>query len=194
MLAYISRGNVHRDKDDLDKAIVDYSEAIRVDPKDARGWRNRGMMYLFKNDNKKGVADYDKAVLLDPADVNSWNNRGQGRMRTGDKQGAIADFRKALELKPGLPTALESLKKLGAAPLMTLPAWSGTRDPIGLVEDRSQAVRTSIADRCCLCFAPARPRLRSPQSAWRWSSAITTMPKCRSWKRPRATRARYRTR
>jgi Flp pilus assembly protein TadD len=74
------------------------------------------MMYLFKNESKKGVADYDKAVLLDPADVNSWNNRGQGRMRIGDKQGAIADFRKALELKPGLPTALESLKKLGAAP------------------------------------------------------------------------------
>jgi Flp pilus assembly protein TadD len=37
-------------------------------------------------------------------------------MRIGDKQGANAEFRKALELKPGLPTALESLKKLGAAP------------------------------------------------------------------------------
>jgi len=54
--------------------------------------------------------------VLDPADVNSWNNRGQGRMRIGDREGAIADFKKALELKPGLPTAVESLKKLGAEP------------------------------------------------------------------------------
>ena len=35
-------------------------------------------------------------------------------MRLGDKQGAIADFRKALELKPGLATAQEALRKLGA--------------------------------------------------------------------------------
>ena len=37
-------------------------------------------------------------------------------MRLGDKQGAIADFRKALELKPGLSTAVESLKRLGVDP------------------------------------------------------------------------------
>ena len=36
-------------------------------------------------------------------------------MRLGDKAGAIADFRKALEISPGLRTASESLKRLGAA-------------------------------------------------------------------------------
>ena len=72
------------------------------------------MIRLYQGDNKGGLADYDKALQYDPADVFSWNNRGQARMRLGDKQGAIADFRKALELKPGLQTAQEQLRKLGA--------------------------------------------------------------------------------
>jgi hypothetical protein len=36
-------------------------------------------------------------------------------MRLGDKAGATADFRKALEISPGLRTACDSLKRLGAA-------------------------------------------------------------------------------
>jgi tetratricopeptide (TPR) repeat protein len=114
LLAYIDRGNVYRDSEQLDRAAADYGEAIRVAPTDARGWRNRGMIRLYLGDNKGGLADYDKALQYDPADVFSWNNRGQARVRLGDKQGAIADFRKALELKPGLQTAQDSLRKLGA--------------------------------------------------------------------------------
>ncbi|WP_373568075.1 tetratricopeptide repeat protein [Bradyrhizobium betae] len=72
------------------------------------------MIRLYQGDNKGGLSDYDKALQYDPSDVFSWNNRGQARLRLGDKQGAIADFRKALELKPGLSSAQESLRKLGA--------------------------------------------------------------------------------
>jgi tetratricopeptide (TPR) repeat protein len=114
VLAYIDRGNVYRDSEQLDRAAADYGEAIRIAPTDARGWRNRGMIRLYLGDNKGGLADYDKALQYDPADVFSWNNRGQARMRLGDIKGAIADFRKALELKPGLQTAQDSLRKLGA--------------------------------------------------------------------------------
>ena len=114
LIAYIDRGNVYRDSEQLDRAAADYGEAIRLAPTDARGWRNRGMIRLYRGDNKGGLADYDKALQYDPADVFSWNNRGQARLRLGDRQGAIADFRKALELRPGLPSAHDALQKLGA--------------------------------------------------------------------------------
>ncbi|BAC49984.1 bll4719 [Bradyrhizobium diazoefficiens USDA 110] len=114
LLAYIDRGNVYRDNEQLDRAAADYGDAIRIAPTDARGWRNRGMIRLFQGDNKGGLADYDKALQYDPSDVFSWSNRGQARLRLGDKQGAIADFRKALELRPGLPVAHDALRKLGA--------------------------------------------------------------------------------
>ena len=115
-MAYLGRGNVYRDAEQLDRAIADYAAVIKLAPNDARGWRNRGMIRLFKGDNKGGIADYNKALEYDPADVYSWNNRGQAKMRLGDKKGAIADFRKALELRPGLETAMAGLKQLGAAP------------------------------------------------------------------------------
>jgi tetratricopeptide (TPR) repeat protein len=43
VLAYINRGNVYRDIEELDRAAADYGAAIKLDPKDARGWRNRGL-------------------------------------------------------------------------------------------------------------------------------------------------------
>ena len=115
VLAYINRGNAYRDSEQLDRAAADYGEVIKLAPTDARGWRNRGMIKLFQGDTRGGLTDYDKALQYDPADAYSWNNRGQARMRLGDKAGAIADFRKALEINPGLGTARDSLKRLGAA-------------------------------------------------------------------------------
>jgi tetratricopeptide (TPR) repeat protein len=115
VLAYINRGNVYRDTEQLDRAAADYGEATRIAPTDARGWRNRGMIRLYQGDNKAGLADYDQALQYDPADAYSWNNRGQAKRRLGDKQGAIADFRKALEINPSLRTARDGLQQLGAA-------------------------------------------------------------------------------
>ena len=114
VLAFINRGNVYRDTEQLERAAADYGEAARIAPTDARGWRNRGMIRLYQGDNKGGVADYDTALQYDPADAYSWNNRGQAKMRLGDKQGAIADFRKALEINPSLGSAHDGLQKLGA--------------------------------------------------------------------------------
>ncbi|MBX9648780.1 MAG: tetratricopeptide repeat protein, partial [Xanthobacteraceae bacterium] len=115
VLAFINRGNVYRDTERLDRAAADYSEAAKIAPTDARGWRNRGMIRLYQGDNKGGVADYDKALQNDPGDAYSWSNRGQARMRLGDFKGAIADFRKALEVNPGLRSARDGLQQLGAA-------------------------------------------------------------------------------
>jgi tetratricopeptide (TPR) repeat protein len=113
VLAFINRGDVYRDTEQLDRAAADYGEAARIAPSDARGWRNRGLIRLFQGDNKGGIADYDKALQYDPADADSWNNRGQARMRLGDKQGAAADFRKALQIDPNLASARSGLQHLG---------------------------------------------------------------------------------
>jgi tetratricopeptide (TPR) repeat protein len=115
VLAYINRGNVYRDTEQLDRAAADYGAAAKIAPTDPRGWRNRGMIRLYQGSTKRGIADYDKALQYDPADAYSWNNRAQGKMRIGDKAGAIADFRKALEISPGMRTAREGLQQLGAA-------------------------------------------------------------------------------
>ncbi len=115
-MIYLRRGNVFRDMKKFDRAIVDYSEVIRLMPGDARGWRNRALIWLMKYDDDQGIADYDQAIRLDPTDALSYNNRGHAHLAKGHRDKAIADFRKALELRPGLADAVNGLKRLGAAP------------------------------------------------------------------------------
>src|SRR5260370_26629156 len=83
VLAFINRGNVYLDTEQLDRAAADYSEAARIGPTDARGWRNRGMIRLYQGDNKGGLADYDKALQYHPADPYSRHQRRQARKPPG---------------------------------------------------------------------------------------------------------------
>ena len=42
---YIDRGIAYENKGEYDKAIADYTEAIRLDPKDAKAYCSRGWAY-----------------------------------------------------------------------------------------------------------------------------------------------------
>ena len=44
-VAYNNRGIAYAAKGDLDRAIADFNEAIRLDPKDATAYTNRGLTY-----------------------------------------------------------------------------------------------------------------------------------------------------
>src|SRR6266403_339236 len=54
------------DKGDNDRAIADYNEAIRLDPKHARAFHHRGYAYSDKGDNDRAIADYNEAIRLNP--------------------------------------------------------------------------------------------------------------------------------
>ncbi len=62
--AYNNRGVIYRDTNDHDKAIADYTEAIRLDPKEARFYYNRSFVYEAKGDQAKAQADFTKAKEL----------------------------------------------------------------------------------------------------------------------------------
>jgi len=51
---------------EYDKAIADYDEVIRLDPKDVFAYIYRGCAYERKGDYDKAIADYDEAIRLDP--------------------------------------------------------------------------------------------------------------------------------
>lgn len=53
-------------QDDPDKAIADFTAAIRLDPKNADYYAARGDMYSFKKDWNKARADYKAALKIDP--------------------------------------------------------------------------------------------------------------------------------
>ena len=63
---YYNRGFVWAEKGEHDKAIEDYTEAIRIDPNYAEAYYNRGDAFETKGDKAKAEADFKEAKRLDP--------------------------------------------------------------------------------------------------------------------------------
>ena len=52
---------------EYDKAIADYTEAIRLEPAQPAAYFNRGNARLEKKEYDKAIADYTEAIRLEPA-------------------------------------------------------------------------------------------------------------------------------
>ena len=108
-VAYNNRGIAYATKGDLDRAIADFSEAIRLDPKDAHAYNNRGSAYENKGDHDRAITDYDEAIRLDPKYALAYNNRCWSRALIGrDLDQALADCNESLRLSPGYAEALNT--------------------------------------------------------------------------------------
>jgi tetratricopeptide (TPR) repeat protein len=56
--------------DEVDRAISDYDQAIRINPKYAHAYGGRGGAYENKGDYARALADYDQSLRLNPNDTN----------------------------------------------------------------------------------------------------------------------------
>jgi lipoprotein NlpI len=99
-IAYYSRGLAYYDKGDDDRAIAEFNEAIRLDPKFAYAYSSRGLAYDHKGDLGHADPDYNEAIRLDPKYAQAYFNRGNAYYQTGDDDRAIADYSEAIRLDP----------------------------------------------------------------------------------------------
>lgn len=98
--AYFNRGIAYKNKGDFDRAIADFTQAIQLNPKDAKPHVNRGNAYSDKGDFDHAIADYNEAIQLDPKFAFAYLNRGLANLFTGALPKAIADLNQASELDP----------------------------------------------------------------------------------------------
>jgi len=103
--SYVNRGVAYYNKDDDDRAIADFTQAIQLNPKYAVAYNDRGLAYDKKGDTDRAIADYTKAIQLDPKYAVAYNNRGNAYYTKGDTDRAIADFTEAIQLDPKLAVA-----------------------------------------------------------------------------------------
>src|SRR5438876_1205053 len=108
-IAYGNRGAAYRAKDDLDSAIRDYDEVIRLDPTYAEAYDNRGDAWLDKKDYDRATADYSEAIRLFPSNPTYLNDRCWTRAVAGrDLPQALSDCDQALRIRPNYESALKS--------------------------------------------------------------------------------------
>jgi tetratricopeptide (TPR) repeat protein len=97
-IAYTSRGVEWRTKRQLDRAIADHTQAIKLDPALSEAFYNRGNAYGDKGETDRAIADYDQAIRLNPKLGGAFNNRGVARRQKGDTAGGDADIARAKQL------------------------------------------------------------------------------------------------
>lgn len=98
-VAYNNRGNALRAKGENDRALADFSEAIKLRA-DGTYFYNRGNAYRTKGDNERAIADYNEAIRIDPNDWAAHTNRGNAYREEGQLDRAIGDYDIVIRLKP----------------------------------------------------------------------------------------------
>jgi tetratricopeptide (TPR) repeat protein len=94
------QGQAAADIGDLNRAIANFSEAIRLDPKNAIAFFNRGVAYAKKDDFDRAITDYNEAIQLDPKNPRAFFSRGFAYAKKGDLDRAIADYSEVIRLDP----------------------------------------------------------------------------------------------
>jgi tetratricopeptide (TPR) repeat protein len=98
--AYTNRGLSHAISSDLDGAVADFTEAIRLKPTDAEGYLRRAQAYGGKNDHDKAIADSTEAIRLHPRFADAFFCRGIAYQYKQDHQRALSDLTQAISLEP----------------------------------------------------------------------------------------------
>lgn len=98
--AFFYRGSTYLYQNNLDSALEDLSQAIKLNPSFAKAHGNRSIVYAAKGDFSNALADGNQMIKLKPDDFLAYNNRGVTYLKTGKYRQAIDDFTKTLKLLP----------------------------------------------------------------------------------------------
>jgi len=95
------RGRTHAAASDWDKAIADYTEAIRLDADYAHLYLyNRGGAYFANGDYNRAIADFSAAIEQKPDYRKAYQCRSRAYAKIGMDAKAEADAATARQLGP----------------------------------------------------------------------------------------------
>src|SRR5271157_1147829 len=129
---YVWRANVWLKRKELDTAIADYNEAIRLNPGSAGvAHQGRGRAWRDKKEYDKAIADCNEAIRLDPGHARAYYTRGVVWSDKNDYDKAIADYNEAIRLDPGYERAYNGRGN----------AWRAKKDYDKAIADYNEDIR-----------------------------------------------------
>jgi tetratricopeptide (TPR) repeat protein len=90
------------------KALVEFNEALQLDPESPAAYANRGRTYFILGKAKQALADLDRAIRLNPRPPGPYLNRARVYAQLGKFDQALADFDRVVRLRPRSFEALTS--------------------------------------------------------------------------------------
>ncbi|KAL4197457.1 hypothetical protein AMTRI_Chr04g251300 [Amborella trichopoda] len=106
------KGNIAYKEKQWQKAINLYSEAIKLNGRNATYYSNRAAAYLELTNFVLAEADCTTAIALDKRNVKAYLRRGTARDMLGYYKDALEDFRHALVLEPTNKMATQASNRL----------------------------------------------------------------------------------
>lgn len=118
---YLNRGNAALAEGNWEKAVADFTFAIRINSRiekpfdnseqpdkeiftsdvfNACAFSNRGIANYRLGNLEKAVADFDRAIRINPRLADAYNNRGNYWQAKGNLDKALHDFDQAIKFDP----------------------------------------------------------------------------------------------
>lgn len=112
--------------EDLNAALADCNEAVRLAPRSSNALDSRGLVHLKRGEFAAALADYDAALAIEPNRGHFLYGRGLARIRLGQADVGQVDLANAETAEPGVARAYASY---GYIPTDAAPPVSAASAP-----------------------------------------------------------------
>ena len=137
--AHLERGQRLYDQGQVNEAIAEWQETIRLAPQAARAHHRLGVAWRDRGEQTKAIAAFREALRLEPDNATTYVQLARALEVAGDTPGALEAYRAALRLVPSAPYVHNRLGHLLAAE----GDWSGAaqawQHTVDLVPDYAYA-------------------------------------------------------
>ncbi|MGI4737520.1 MAG: tetratricopeptide repeat protein [Janthinobacterium lividum] len=95
---YQNVGYSYLEEQNYAAALVEYRQAVRLDPTVKTGFYGLGRTYYMLKQYPEAIRAFDQAIKLDPAYPTAYENRAAAKYQTQDLAGCCADLQRCQEL------------------------------------------------------------------------------------------------
>lgn len=97
---FVNRAEAYMAQGDMQHALDDYNEAIKLSPRNPGLFYNRGAFYIAQSDRDAALRDFETAIGIDAKFVPALRARAKLYQAQDNLGGAVADYSQAIHAEP----------------------------------------------------------------------------------------------